>query len=51
MSNPEQESLLVHKSSDTLDLKPLYLGSQEYQRLMDKLKKKKTGSGSIHGDG
>jgi len=39
-SNLEQE-LLAYKSSDTLELKPRYLGDKEYQRLMDKLKKKK----------
>jgi hypothetical protein len=36
----EAELLLAHRSSDTLDLKPLYLGDKEYQRLMSKLKKK-----------
>jgi hypothetical protein len=35
------DELKAYKSSDTLELKPLYLGAKEYQRLMDELKKKK----------
>ena len=38
------EPLKAFKSSDTLDLKPLYVGASEYQKLMDKLKKKKKGT-------
>lgn len=42
--NSETEELRAYQSSDTLDLKPLYVGATEYQRLMDKLKKKNQGN-------
>ena len=44
LCNNETEELKAFKSSDTLDLKPLYVGASEYQKLMDKLKKKNQGN-------
>jgi hypothetical protein len=32
------------KTNDTLDLKPLWLGQQQYKELMEKLKSKKQNS-------
>jgi hypothetical protein len=41
MESESIRELQITRSTDTLDLKPLYVGAQEYERLMDKLKKKK----------
>jgi hypothetical protein len=45
----EISELVAVRSTDTLDLKPLYVGAQEYERLMEKLKKKKNLVGTEHG--
>lgn len=46
MTVPSAQDILVHKSSDTLELKPLYVGAFEYQKLMEKLKKDKKTHGN-----